>query len=195
MNFRLLRSAGCALVLAYALHLHATVVGTSVAAPSLTQQRIDKLPKAQRGVWTAYLQRSALQEARDRGSLATEREGLATIPPVPQEGFGGGRSMPLDRDTAYYSTSEARHVGDVMVRFQTRGGGWSKNMSMSGALRLPGQSYAANNVSRYLGPDDFDIPRDKDWNYISTLDNNATSTEIQFLARLGTANPGPEGTP
>jgi PelA/Pel-15E family pectate lyase len=190
--------AALLLSLAFALaavrFLRATVVGTSVAAPSLTQQRIDTLPKAQRSAWTAYLQRSAQQEARDRASLAAERKGLAVIPPAPAEGGFGG-SMPLDRDPAWYATPAARHVGDVIVSFQTPGGGWSKNMSMSGAVRLPGQSYAANNVSTHLGPDDFDTPRDSNWNYISTLDNDSTSTEIQFLARVATANPGPEGTP
>jgi PelA/Pel-15E family pectate lyase len=117
---------------------------------------------------------------------------LATIPPVPAEG-GFGRSMPMDRDPAWYSTPEARHIGDVIVSFQTPGGGWSKNMSRSGAMRLPGQAYATNNLSRNLGPDDFDTPRDPDWNYISTLDNDATSTEIHFLALLSTANPGAAG--
>jgi PelA/Pel-15E family pectate lyase len=105
--------------------------------------------------------------------------------------------MPMDRDPAWYSTPEARHIGDVIVSFQTPGGGWSKNMSRSGALRLPGQAYAANNLARFLDlyPDDFDTPRDPNWNYISTLDNDATNTEIHFLALLSTANPGAAGTP
>jgi PelA/Pel-15E family pectate lyase len=174
--------------------LPATVVGVSVAAPSLTQARIDKLPKKQRAVWTAYLQRSEQQEARDRASLAAERKGLASIPPMPKEGFGT-RSMPLNRDAAWYATPEARHVGDVIVSFQTPGGGWSKNFAMNGEVRQPGESYTTNNISRFLGPDDFDTPRDPNWNYVSTLDNDATSTQIRFLALVGTANPGPEGEP
>lgn len=183
-----------AVTLATSLQLHATVVGVSVAAPSLTQERIERLPKPQRPAWTAYLERSAQQAERDRAALAAERKGLATIPPAPKEGGFGG-SMPMDRAAAWYATPEARHIGDVIVSFQTPGGGWSKNMSMSGTTRLPGQSYAANNVSRFLSPSDFDAPRDPEWNYISTLDNDATSTQIQFMARLGTSNSGPAGTP
>jgi PelA/Pel-15E family pectate lyase len=181
-----------ALCVAVPSQVQATVVGVSQPAPSLTAARIAKLPAAQRAAWSGYLERSHQQEKRDRDALATERKGLATIPPVPAEG-GFGRAMPMDRDPAWYATPEARHIGDVIVSFQTPGGGWSKNMSRSGALRLPGQSYATNNVSRYLGPEDFDIPRDPNWNYISTLDNNATNTEIHFLARLATANPGAAG--
>jgi PelA/Pel-15E family pectate lyase len=103
--------------------------------------------------------------------------------------------MPLERDAAWYATPEARHIADVIVSFQTPGGGWSKNMSMAGEPRQRGQSYAPDNVSKYLGPDDFDAPRDREWNYISTLDNNATTTEMRFLARVATANPGAGGKP
>ena len=172
----------------------AKVVGVSQPAPSLTQARIDQLPKSQRAAWTAYLQRSTAQEQADRAALAAERKGLTDIPPRPAE-RGFPNSMPLDRDAAWYATPEARHVADVIVSFQTPGGGWSKNMSMAGEPRKPGQIYAPDNVSRYLGPDDFDTPRDREWNYISTLDNNATTTEMRFLARVATATPGAPGEP
>ena len=183
-----------ALGLAMPSQLQATFVGVSQPAPSLTAARIAKLPASQRAAWTAYLQRSHQQEMRDRASLAVERKGLASIPPLPRAQFNA-RGVPLDRDAAWYATAEARHIGDVVVSFQTPGGGWSKNLDMATTARLPGQSYATNNLSRYLGPDDFDTPRDSNWNYVSTLDNDATNTQIHFLALVSTANPGPEGTP
>jgi PelA/Pel-15E family pectate lyase len=182
-----------ALGLAVPSQLQATVVGVSQPAPSLTAARIAKLPASQRAAWTVYLQRSHQQEMRDRASLAAERKGLAAIPPLPRGQFNA-RSLPLDRDPAWYATAEARHIGDVVVSFQTPGGGWSKNLDMATSARLSGQSYATNNLSRYLGPGDFDIPRDPNWNYVSTLDNDATNTQIRFLALVSTGNPGPEGT-
>jgi PelA/Pel-15E family pectate lyase len=66
-------------------------------------------------------------------------------------------------------------------------------MSMAGAARIRGQSYAADNLSKHLGPGDFDAPRDPSWNYISTLDNDATNTQLHFLALVATANPGHDG--
>jgi len=116
------------------------------------------------------------------------------MPPRPAE-RGFPNSMPLDREPAWYATPEARRVADVIVSFQTPGGGWSKNMSMAGEPRKRGQDYAPDNISRFLGPDDFDTPRDREWNYVSTLDNNATTTEIRFLARVATATPGAAGDP
>ena len=183
------------LLLAHAANgLAAKVVGVSQPAPSLTQARIDQLPKAQRAAWTAYLERSTAQEQADRAALAAERKGLTEIPPRPAE-RGFPNSMPLDREPAWYATPEARRVADVIVSFQTPGGGWSKNMSMAGEPRKRGQDYAPDNISRFLGPDDFDTPRDREWNYVSTLDNNATTTEIRFLARVATATPGAAGDP
>jgi len=65
------------LLLAHAANgLAAKVVGVSQPAPSLTQARIDQLPKAQRAAWTAYLERSTAQEQADRAALAAERTGL-----------------------------------------------------------------------------------------------------------------------
>jgi PelA/Pel-15E family pectate lyase len=192
---RIFRASLCAaaLLACFAnLRTGATVVGVSVIAPSITQERIDKLPKLLRPAWTAYLERSKMQEQADRAALAAERKGLATVPPLPPEG-GFAHSMPMDREPAWYATAEARHIGDVIVSFQTPGGGWSKNMNMGGTARLRGQSYAADNLSRYLDPHDFDAPRDAEWNYISTLDNDSTNTEIHFLALLASANPGADG--
>ncbi len=180
------------LALAVPLQLQATIVGVSQPAPSLTATRIAKLPASQRAAWTAYLERSQRQEMRDRAALAAERKGLAAIPPLPKEQFDA-RSIPLDRDPVWYTTAEARHIGDVVVSFQTPGGGWSKNLDMATTARLRGQSYATNNLSRYLGPDDFDTPRDPDWNYVSTLDNDATNTQIHFLALLSAGTPGAAG--
>ena len=162
----------------------AEVVGTSQPAPSLTRARIEAiLPREQRQPWLDYLDRSARQKIADRDALAAERKGLATIPPLPAES-GAGRSIPLDRDAAWYASPEALHIGDVILSFQTPAGGWSKNLNMAVMPRMRGQSYTPNNISRYLGPADFDAPADPDWNYVGTLDNDATTTQLRYLAMV-----------
>jgi PelA/Pel-15E family pectate lyase len=97
--------------------------------------------------------------------------------------------MPLDRAPDWYATPEARHIADVIVSFQTPAGGWSKNQSRDGALRVPGQPWAGDNNSHFAAPGDFDTARDEHWHYVGTLDNDATITELQFLARVITALP------
>src|SRR5215469_314410 len=166
--------------------LNASVIGTSKPAESITAERIAQLPAKDRAAWAAYLDRSQKQMLADRAALAAERTPGAPVPPLPQEGFAA-RSMPLDRDAAWYGTAEAHHLADVIVSFQTPAGGWSKNLDMSGEPRAQGQSYAPDNLNKHPGPDDFDTPRDPTWNYVGTLDNDATTTELRFLARVAAA--------
>ena len=41
---------------------------------------------------------------------------------------------------------------DVIVSFQLPNGGWSKNLDMRQPARVPGESYATNNLSKYPDP-------------------------------------------
>ncbi len=172
--------------------LCSAVIGTSKPAESITPARIAALPAKDRAAWMAYLERSQKQMQIDRATLAAERTAGAPEPPIPKEGFSA-RTMPLNRDAAWYGSAEARHIADVIVSFQTPAGGWSKNLDMSGSVRLPGQSYTTNNLSRYPSADDFDTPKDPHWNYVGTLDNDATNTELHFLALVSGATPGAAG--
>jgi len=149
----------------------AAIIGRTVPAPPLTAERLDQVPAAERGAWTAYLARSAAARKLDEDALARER-GQAPEPPPPPTGAAAA-SMPLDRPHAWYATPEARHVADVIVSFQTPAGGWGKNSPRSGAVRQPGQAFSAEPA------------------YVGTLDNDATVTELRFLARvIAQAPPG-----
>jgi hypothetical protein len=172
------------------LPLHASVIGVSQPAESLTVARVMTLSPAQRGPWLAYLKRSDAQKAADKRVLAEERAAMKETPPLPIQG-SSARSVPLHRDAAFYKSDEARHIGDVILSFQTSAGGWSKNLDMSGPARLKGQSYATSNLAPVeSGAGDFDEPQDPNWHYIGTLDNDATNTQLHFLAELSAANPG-----
>jgi PelA/Pel-15E family pectate lyase len=174
-----------------ALDSEAAVIGQNPPALSLNEARLAVIKPALRQAWAAYLARSQAQAKADKAALGAERRGLAQIPPPPKEGHDA--SMPLDRPDAWYATPQARHVADVILSFQTPAGGWGKNQNRDGALRQQGQAYVADNLSRYLAPGDYDAPRDPQWNYVGTLDNNATTTEMRFLARVAAQAPGPEG--
>ena len=175
--------------------LTAAVIGTNKVAESLTAERIQRLaPAKDRAAWLAYLKRSEEQMRVDRATLAAELKPGETAPPQPAEGRGGfGQGMSLRHDDAYFGTAPAKHIADVIVSFQTPAGGWSKNMGFAGALRLPGQPYAANNLNTLPDPNDFDKPRDPLWNYVGTLDNDATNTELHFLAKVSAHAPGKDG--
>jgi PelA/Pel-15E family pectate lyase len=187
------------LLLVVLLPMHAAVIGVSKPAPSLTVARVmSTLPAGEQAQWLTYLRRSQQQLAFDQDEPFVERSHLkGPVPAPPKEGYGT-RAMPLDRDAEFYKSATALHTADTIVSFQIPNGGWSKNLDMGGLAREPGQSYTANNLSRFLGPDkdgqpDFDQPANPNWNYAGTLDNDATNTQLRFLARVSTAVPGREG--
>ena len=69
----------------------------------------------------------------------------------------------------YYSTAEAQRIGEQVMMFQRVTGGWPKNTDM---------------VSRLTDDEREAVIRDRDRTDDSTVDNDATTTEMNFLARL-----------
>ena len=164
-----------------------STISTNSPAESITRARIAKLPQAQRGAWLKYLDRSERQRQADKDAFQAELKSAGiTTPTEPPHGYSA-RSIPLDRAASWYAGAEARHIADVLVSFQTPAGGWSKNLDMSKEARRPGERYGPNNESRFLAPGDFDTPKEPDWNYIGTIDNDATITQIEFLAKVTSA--------
>ncbi len=182
------RSSWCAAVLLFAaLPMSATVIGTNPPARSVSRATIEQLPARERSMWLAYLDRSMHKRQADKDYFAAElkRSGLA-VPLEPPHG-NSARSIPLDREPSWYAGAEAQHIAAVIVSFQTPAGGWGKNMDMTGGVRQPGEKFAPNNLSHFLASGDFDTPREPDWNYIGTIDNDGTTTELQYLAKVITA--------
>ena len=162
----------------------ASVIGTNPPVQSLTRARVQQLPVGARAAWLAYLARSERQRQEDKDAFAAELNRAAiTTPTEPTHGYAA-RSIPLDRDPSWYGSEEARRIADIVVSFQTPAGGWGKNLDMSEEPRHPGKRYGPDNLSRFPSPDDFDTPREPDWNYIGTIDNDATTTQLNFLAKV-----------
>ncbi|MFT4089165.1 MAG: pectate lyase [Asticcacaulis sp.] len=166
------------------------VIGVNEPAPEVSRERLNLLPESERSAWEAYLHRSEQQEQFDRATLAAELPAGKEAPPPP---VAGSPKMPLNRESAWYATPEARAIADTIVSFQTPTGGWSKNQDRTGPARLPGQRYANNAETMEVGKGSFDEPRDRFWTFVGSLDNGATTTEMRFLGRVQANLPGPEG--
>ncbi|MGD0652292.1 MAG: pectate lyase [Verrucomicrobiia bacterium] len=173
-----------ALALCVAPLLPAAIIGTNPPAQSLTAERIAALPAAQQPAWKKYLERSGRQLRADRNFLQKEMRGHGMKESVVPPSGSAARSVPLNRPAAWCGGAEGRHIADIVVSFQTPAGGWSKNLDMTRHPRAPGESFAANNSSRYLGQVDFDTPHDTNWNYVGTFDNDATTTQLRYLAKV-----------
>ena len=159
-------------------------IGRNMPARSLSAARIAAMPRSEQKSWSAYLERSEHQRAADKAAFASEAKAAGvTVFTEPAHGYGS-HCLPLDRDKQWYATSEARRAADNLITYQTPAGGWGKNTEMAREPRKAGERYAANNVSQLLSADDFDKPAEPDWNYIGTIDNDATTTQLNFLAKV-----------
>jgi PelA/Pel-15E family pectate lyase len=163
---------------------YAETIGTSVPAQSITVERIARLPKFEQQAWLDYLDRSKKQKEADRAVLFAELKAMGLSEPLVPPSGSSARSMPLTKSVEWYGGAEALRIADAIVSFQTPAGGWSKNLNMADHARRKGEAFAPDSLSRFPSPADFDTPSDPHWNYVGTLDNDATTTELQFLARV-----------
>ena len=171
-------------LLAGTLTAAASTIGTNPPVEPLTRDRIALLPPKEQSAWFDYLKRSARQRQADKDFLQLELKRAGIEKAIePPHGFSA-RSIPLNREAAWYGSADARHIADVIVSFQTPAGGWGKNIDMSKEPRRPGEAFTSNNLSRFPSPGDFDAPLEPDWNYVGTIDNDATTTQMNFLAKV-----------
>jgi PelA/Pel-15E family pectate lyase len=154
-----------------------------VPATPLTAARVAALP-----AWKSYFENSVRQRQADQDFLRAELKahGLkqSTLPPETDN----AKDVALDREASWYASTEARHIAEVLVSFQTPAGGWSKNTDFTDRVRAPGEMFGAENGSLWLGTNDFDAPEDPHWSYVGTFDNDATTTELRFLAKAISAS-------
>jgi PelA/Pel-15E family pectate lyase len=170
----LFRSLVLAAALACPALLPAAVIGTNVPALPLTAARINALPAAEQPAWHRYLAQSRAKAAIDAATLAAELTAAGlSAPLVPAK----GRSLPLSQPAAFWSTPEAARMADNLVSFQTPAGGWNKNSDFTTAPRRPGErsGYEAG--------------------YVGTIDNDATVSQLRFLAKVLAAQPNATAAP
>ena len=158
---------------------HGAIIGTNVPATPLTAERVANLP-----VWKNYFEISARQRQADQDFLRSEMmaHGLKTNSEPNEVRNAGG--IVLKNPAAWYGGAAAREIADNLVSFQTPAGGWCKNTDYTRNRRAPGEMFGAQTGSLFLGANDFDKPQTARWSYVGTFDNDATTTELRFLAQV-----------
>jgi PelA/Pel-15E family pectate lyase len=180
------------LAVAPAVPISARVIGHMEPPRALSRESFAALPPAQRVRWQAYLERSVAAMTQDKAALAAERSAVTSPAPPPPEAKGHDAIMPLDRAVDWYASAPALAIADNIVSFQTPAGGWGKNQDRRAPPRAPGQSFIAHD-------DRAGIYEAQDgaggWSFVGTIDNDATTTELTFLARVQAQLPGAKGDP
>ena len=91
--------------------------------------------------------------------------------------FTVGAAIPwsgvLKQDATWYSSAEAHDIAESVMLYQTPSGGWPKNTDMT---RPPSADFLARTEPDHRA---------------ATFDNGATTTQLQFLARVQAVRPDP----
>lgn len=168
---------------------HSAVIGTNTTAEPLTRTRIASLPPTQQAEWNSYLERSERMRETDQQALQTElrKEGLriSIQPPTGRD----ADSLPLNRPPTWYAGKEAGRIAEIVVSFQTPAGGWGKNLDLSQRPRKPGEGFVADLATRNLDTTNSEALKKLKWGFVGTIDNNATMSELRFLAKVITSEP------
>jgi PelA/Pel-15E family pectate lyase len=137
----------------------------------LDAERLARLPTEQRKAWQRYVAMSDSVARADSQALVTERRAAGTdsLMPAPSgSGFFITDAMTPD----WFAGDAAGQLADAIVTFQAPNGGWSKRIDFK-AARARGQSFtSAGNA-----------------NWMSTLDNGATTEQLRFLEQRLKARP------
>ena len=161
----------------------AAVIGTNVPALPLTAERVANLP-----AWKTFLENSQRQRAVDQNYLRAELTAHDLKQSTEPKKVHNAGSLTLKNSASWYAGAAARRIAENLVSFQTPAGGWSKNTDYAKAPRAPGEAFGAENGSLFLSPNDFDKPANINWSYVGTFDNDATTTELNFLAKVISAS-------
>ena len=137
----------------------------------LSTARLDSLPAASRAAWRAYIERSRRLKSRDQAFMARElaqlgRDTMSRAPYVREFGIRD------DMTPEWFATDSARRIADQILTWQTPSGGWSKHVDVMLRARRPGESFFSENTN---------------WQYIATVDNGSTTSQLEFLARADRA--------
>ena len=155
----------------------AAVIGTNVPAQALTAERVANLP-----AWKNYLENSVRQRSADQDVLHAEMKAHGLTNAIEPPKSASPKGTPLTSAASWYGGPDARRIADNVASFQTPAGGWAKHTDFSQHRRAPGELFAGDSNSKFIIAHDFDAPSDVNWNYVGTFDNDATITELRFLA-------------
>ena len=125
------------------------------------------------GNWARYTVGSDEQHARDSVAMAVELRdaGQSEMRRAP---YAHGFEITAAMTPAWLASDSGRRLADVLLSYQAPNGGWSKHVDYTLGPRARGQSWFGESTK---------------WQWISTIDNGSTTTQMRFLALANAARP------
>ena len=157
-------------------------VSLVVTRPAYAQQREALLSEARvraiardSSAWLEYISRSRMQRALDSAAMAKELSSLKRAD-MTRAPYARTFEITSRMTPAWFASDSARTIASNLLSFQTPNGGWSKHVDYAAGPRNPGQSWFSESNG---------------WQWIATLDNSSTTEQMQFLAKIDSAQPAP----
>jgi PelA/Pel-15E family pectate lyase len=146
-------------------------ISRNAAEELLAPARIARLPAAQRAAWQRYIAVSDSIARSDSIVIASELRaiGMDSLLPAPT---GSGFFVTDEMTPDWFGGAEAEALAQAIATYQAPNGGWSKRIDFS-RPRAAGQSFTSAGNS----------------NWLSTLDNGATTEQLRFLEQRLKAKP------
>lgn len=135
----------------------------------VTAERVAALSGPARDAWREYLNRSAQMKDRYLKAVADETQAadIVRLTPAPEAEKTGEVDLRRVSDS-WFATEKGRRIVTNVLTYQLPFGGWNKHVDLCSGLRPKGGAYMAGHDSS---------------SWIGTIDNDATHTQIKFLAR------------
>jgi PelA/Pel-15E family pectate lyase len=124
--------------------------------------------------WNQYRTVSAQHAVTDRAVVDSELKAIGQSTITRASYTDADFKIDGTMTDAWFATSAASAMAGAILSYQTPTGGWSKHIDYTAGPRRPGQSFYGETDA---------------WDYIATIDNGATTTEITFLARANQERP------
>lgn len=128
--------------------------------------RLKALPDVQRREWEAYLQRSRVAQQADQALLNRELGALGKTAMTRAAFLSQSFDYSVEVNDAVMASDSVQAMVLSMLSYQTPSGGWSKHVDFWQGVRQRGQSFFSENEK---------------WQYIATIDNDATTSELRYL--------------
>ena len=130
------------------------------------------LPPGERAPWAQWLARSDRLRQEETAIMAQD-VARAKRRRASQAREGSSFSVPA-KSEAWFGGAEARRIAEALLTWQAPCGGWTKNTAMTRHPRALAQRWSPWG----------------EWGYVATIDNGATTSQIEFLARVYRAGGG-----
>jgi PelA/Pel-15E family pectate lyase len=159
-------------------------IGHNQSYQGLDPAQFEALAESEKSQWHSYFNHNLVTKKQLMDALS-QNNIVTNLPPRPTSGKGSNDPNIPDPKI---KPKEAQQVGLSLISYQLPTGGWGKNRNWLVPERQAHQAYVVDTSLAKTDP----LYNSDPGRYLGTIDNDATISEIRYLAKLATILGRPE---